>query len=159
MAAPDVELADAIVADINSASRTWSQSFRAERTWVPLWIGKDELDDLQCLVNPWPMVEVLPESRGATYSEYSIDFGFAKRLKNKTRDEIDCLRLVVDEAAKRYTVTNFSVASVGDYVALRRLDEYVSFDPSRLDRDPKSGRYTGDFLSLFRVPYRLIEDY
>ena len=157
MAAPDVELANAIVADLNSDDRGWSLEFEAERTWTPLWIGKDQLSSLQCLVNPWPMVEVTAESRTSTQSEYSIDFGFAKRLENETREEIDCLRDLVDTVYKRYTLTDFTVAGSGKFVALRRLDEYVTFDPSRLDREPGSTNYTGDFLSVFRVPYRFLE--
>lgn len=158
MAAPDVELANAIVADINDAERSWSQPFEAERTWVPLWIGEEELGSLQCLVNPWPIIEVITESRRSTYSELSIDIGFAKRLQAKTRAEIDDLRALIETVYKRYAITPFTIANVGKFVALRRLDEYVTFDPSRLNRDPATGKYTGDFLSIFRVPYRFIED-
>tara|TARA_R110000803_G_scaffold34016_4_gene74448 strand:+ start:1403 stop:1888 length:486 start_codon:yes stop_codon:yes gene_type:complete len=157
MAAPDVELANAIVADMNATARNWTQYFRAERTWTPLWIGKDQLGDLQCIVNPWPIAEVESLSRDSTSSTYSIDFGFAKRLDDQTIEEIDNLRLLVDVAYKRYAKTNYTVANVGTFIALRRLDEYVTFDPSRLDRskDGNTTNYTGDFLSVFRVPYLL----
>jgi len=161
MASPDVELANAIVADINSADRSWSQFLEAERTWVPLWIGKDQLSDLQCIVNPWPVVEVEPESRDFTLSHYSIDFGFAKRLDDKTEKEIDDLRQLVDSVYRRYVVTNFTVANIGVFIPLRRLDEYITYDPSRIqnNKDGNQTYYTGDFLSIFRIPYRLQESY
>ncbi len=157
--APDVELADAIVTDINAAARNWSMTFSAERSWVPLWIGKEELTNLQCLINPWPLVQVSELSRESAESLYSIDFGFAMRLDNKNRVEIDDLRNLIDTVWKRYVVTDFTVASVGRFIPLRRLDEYVSFDPSRLTRhiDGTDIYYVGDFLSMFRVPYLLKE--
>lgn len=159
MDAPDVELAEAIVSDMNDSARDWTQAFQAERTWSPVWIGKEQLKDLQCLVCPWPIVDVMTESRDAVYSVYSIDFGFAKRLEDKTQTEVDSLRLLVDAAMKRYVKTNFNVTDVGNFVALRRTDEYMTFDPTRLSRvqDGNTLNYTGDFLSVFRVPYRLIE--
>lgn len=155
MAAPDIELADALVDDLNDAGRSWYEDFTAERVWKPLWIGKEQLGSLQCLVCPWPVVEVEQESRDKTKDTYSVDVGFAQRLETKTRAEIDALRLMVDAVVERYTVTDFTVAGTGRFVALRRLDEYVTFDPSRLNRVPGTTKYSGDFLSVFRVPYLL----
>jgi len=160
MAAPDVELADAIVADLNHVDRNWDMTFTAVRTWTPLWIGKTELATaLGCLVNPWPVVEVEPEDRHNVRYQLSVDIGFAKRLSDKTRTEIDDLREQVHTITKRYAKTDYTVAGVGTFVALRRLDEYFTFDPSRLTRDPATGKYTGDFLSYFRVPFLLKETY
>jgi len=157
MAAPDVELADAIVADLNHVDRGWSLSFTSERVWVPLWVGEEELSDLQCLVCPWPVVEVEPQDRDTTRSEYSVDIGFAQRLESKTRAEIDALVALVYAVSKRYPVLDFTVAGVGRFVGLRRLDEYVTFDPTRLNRVPGTTEYAGDFLSMMRVPFRLLE--
>lgn len=159
MAAPDIELADALVEDLNDTERNWSLNFKAVRSWKPLWIGKEQLTGVQCLVNPWPIVSVEAEGRDSAKFEYSIDFGFAKRLSEKNTEEIDDLRDLVDAAVDRYIVTNFTVADVGTFVSLRRLDEYVTFDPTRINRtlDGNRTNYTGDFLSMFRVPYRLLE--
>lgn len=159
MAAPDVELAEAIVKDMNDSARDWPLLLEAKRSWVPLWVGKDQLKGLQCLINPWPVVEVTTESRGSCIYQYSIDFGFAKRLENRNTCEIDELRETVEAAANRYTVTDFIVTDIGRFVALRRLDEYVTFDPTRLTRqvDGNATNYVGDFLSIFRVPYRFIK--
>lgn len=157
---PDVELADAIAADINSTSRSWSMYFRAERAYKPLWIGEDELSDLQCLIVPWPIAEIEQKARDSVQETYSIDFGFAKRLNDKTRAEIDELRLLTDSVIRRYLYEPFTVANVGKFVPLRRLDEYVMFDPSRILRtkDGTSRYYSGDFLSVFRIPYRYLRD-
>lgn len=157
MAAPDVELADALVADLNDAGRSWYESFIAERVWEPLWIGKDELSTLQCLVCPWALVDVQAEGRKTTADTYSIDVGFAQRLEAKTRAEIDGLRLIVDTVIKRYLILDFTVAGVGKFVPQRRLDEYVTFDPTRISRVPGTTQYAGDFLSMFRIPYRLLK--
>ena len=159
MAAPAVALSDAIVADLNDSGRSWSQYFKAERVYVPLWIGRVELADLQCLVAPFPVVESEAFPRSASVEHYSIDFGFAKRLDKKTPSEIDDLLVLVDSVATRYKVTGFTVANLGRFVPLRRTDEYVTHDPSRLtpSKQGSEQRYSGDFLSVFRIPYRFME--
>ena len=157
MSAPDVLLADAIVADINSSSRSWSMDFVAERTWRPLWIGKEKLANLQCLINPWPIVDAEMLSRDESQFYYSVDFGFAKRLQEQQRDEIDDLRSLVNSVMNRYVVENIVISGFGTFYPQRKVDEYVTYDPSRLTAQHEGGRYyyTGDFLSLFRVPYYL----
>lgn len=159
MASPDVELAKALITDINSTSRGWSMYFQAERSYKPIWIGKDELGDLQCLINPWPEIESETLDRTSSQDFYSIDFGFAKRLDAKTIEEIDDLRTLVDTVRTRYMRTDLTVANVGKFIPLRRTDEYVAFDPSSLSTQRVQGktRYAGDFLSVFRVPYRFLE--
>ena len=159
MATPDVELAKAIVDDINSTSRSWSMYFQAERSYKPIWIGKEELGDLQCLINPWPEVESEALDRSSSQDFYSIDFGFAKRLDAKTMEEIDDLRYLVHSVRARYMVTDLTVANVGKFIPLRRTDEYVAFDPTSLSTQRVQGktRYAGDFLSVFRIPYRFLE--
>ena len=159
MATPDVELAKAIVDDINSTSRSWSMYFQAERSYKPIWIGKEELGDLQCLINTWPEVESEALDRSSAQDFYSIDFGFAKRLDAKTMEEIDDLRYLVHSVRARYMVTDLTVANVGKFIPLRRTDEYVAFDPTSLSTQRVQGvtRYAGDFLSVFRIPYRFLE--
>lgn len=156
MNAPDIELADAIVADINSSSRSWTLPLQAERTWKPLWIGKDKLEDLQCLVNPWPVVESEAYERKQSLEYYSIDFGIAKRLDGKDRNEIDSLRNLVDSMIERYKLQDFAVSGMGNFRSGRYLDEYVAFDPSRLSSETSGSKrhISGYFLSMFRVRYR-----
>lgn len=159
MSAPDVLLCEAIVADVNSSDRTWPAYFQAERSYKPIWIGKEELSDLQCLIALWPVVDAEPKERNQAEFDFSVDFGFAKRLDGKTREEIDELRQLVDTVLRRYLITDFVVEDVGRFVPLRRTDEYVAYDPSRLSRTKvgNSLNYTGDFLSVFRIPYRFLE--
>ena len=104
MAAPDVGLGNAIVADVNDGARAWPLTLTAERTYIPIWIGEDGLDaddDLKCLINVWPLAEVEPFERKATRSSYSFDFGFGKRLDNAVVADLDNIREVVDLAFER----------------------------------------------------------
>ena len=161
--APDTALADAIVADINDSTRSWSRPFVAERSWVPVWLGEQELTPgrLVCLVNPWPEIESRPLSRDQAEFDFEVDFGFAERLQDQYRGTIDDLRDLVHSAVARYTKTNFTVAGVGQFIALRQTSVYAAFDPQQLTRtiseDNGELRYTGDFMSVFRVPYRFLE--
>lgn len=160
MTAPDVGLATAIVADLNDVARSWDLSFTAERTYTPTAIGEVDLgDEIVCLVNPWAEVEVESLGRDTTRSTYPIDIGFMKRLEDKTITEIDGLRDLVTDVISRYIVLDITVAGVGKFVPLRRLDLYITFDPDRLDRTVLDGstKYTGDFLSIFRIPYVLVD--
>jgi len=158
MASPVVELGDAIVTDINATARNWSMYFRAERVWKPLWIGKEQLSDLQCLIAPWPIAEIEQRDRTSSQETYSIDFGFAKRLDAKTRSEMDDLQLLIDTVLQRYLKQVFVVANVGQFIPLQRVDEYVMWDPMQasVSRDDTHTYYSGDFLSLFRIPYRFL---
>ena len=160
MAAPAVALSDAIVADLNDSGRSWSQYFKAERVYVPLWIGRVELADLQCLVAPFPVVE--SEAFPRTVHPLSITQLISVLRNDSTRrhrSEIDDLLVLVDSVATRYKVTGFTVANLGRFVPLRRTDEYVTHDPSRLtpSKQGSEQRYSGDFLSVFRIPYRFME--
>ena len=162
MAAPEKELADALVSDLNNVSRGWTFPFTAERVHVPVWDGEQELEpgNLACFVSPWADVQTESLDRSNALYRFEIDIGFAMRLEAQYRETIDDLRNLVHTAVKRYVSLDITVNGLGKFVPLRRTSLYVTLDPSQLHRqlgDDGKVYYTGDFVSVFRVPYRFLE--
>lgn len=150
MATADVQLADAIVARLNELAEG---RFRAERTWVPDWDSRRELQTLQVAVQPsvTPSGELVSRSR--IMETWPVDIAFAVRLQEKTRDEIDCLLQLVDEVRESLQIAEIEA---GDMRFRATGFEFVArFDPEQLQREYRESQvvYVGYFLSVLRIPF------
>lgn len=154
---PDIELADAIVADLNA--QTFSIGFEAERTWLPQWDQLKELADLAVIVQPSPTPQAAPFERKNLQETWPIDIGFARRLRNKDRDEVDALVGLVDEVCEYivplddtpgfYEITDSTMQCNG-------WEFLTRFDPNQLSREKlpdNSINYVGNFLSVIRFNF------
>lgn len=88
-----IEIADAMVAELNAA--TFTQSFTAERGYHPVL----ELPDLKVL-----KVSIIPKTktaaagtRSASQNDYQIDLAVQKKLGAEAKAESDALMLLVQE--------------------------------------------------------------
>lgn len=152
----DIALADDIVQEL---SARWPEHFVAERTWVPAWDCRLELDTLQVAVQPGPdpAGELVERDADGVWEVWPIDIGFAQRLTAKTREEIDGLITLVDEVRTFLQLQNFQLPD-GRLFQSRGFEFLARFDPTLLDRQVVANNvvYAGTFLSIFRVPfYRL----
>ncbi|MGE0606561.1 MAG: hypothetical protein AB7O62_05480 [Pirellulales bacterium] len=121
-----VEIADAVVADLNAA--TLSQPLSAQRLYVPSFCAQD-LAELKVVVVP-RAEDGSTASRSATQHEYTIDVGLLKRVPNATPAEVDPLMLLTQE--------------IGDYFRFRspagrterwlRTEVRVPFSPEHMEQ-------------------------
>lgn len=93
MAAKIVNLAEAVVVELNGAS--FSQPFTASRHYVPKIDLKDAAT-LSVLVAPSGFSTAIA-SRANDDEEFTIDIGVLKRLTAEGNDELDPLMLLVEE--------------------------------------------------------------
>lgn len=148
---PDVALADHIVLQLNGLAYG---RFYAERTWVPDWDGRTELDTLQVAVQPGPDPSGEIIERDTISENWPIDIGFARRLDDHSREQLDELIGIVDDARSLLQLAEYEVADGRQFVATG-FEFLARFDPTRLNRQLQSGKvlYSGAFLSVFRVPF------
>jgi hypothetical protein len=153
----DIALADDIVAELNSR---WEGTFVAERTWVPEWDTRLELDTLQVAVQPAPNPTGVRWERDAVPREiWPIDVGFAKRLTAKDRSEIDALLTVVDDVREFLQLNTFTLDAPDGRVFTAQGFEFLArFDPELLARKKVDDQvvYAGSFLSIIRFPFELV---
>lgn len=107
-----VTLADEVTADLNKKAGGWSQSFKAERKYVP----KKELEatdvlTVQTAIAAW---RVSPDNRTEWEHEYDIDIGLMYRANEKAGDQatakFDELLLLVQQIADHYQDTRPTLA-------------------------------------------------
>lgn len=155
--APDIALADDIVSELKA--RRWRLKFDVQRTWVPEWSKQaGELDKLQCAVQPsiQPSGEV--NERTDVLETWPIDIAFAVNLQKKTRAEIDTLVRLVDDVRQFLQLQSFVLAD-GRHFAGMGFEFLLRFDPRTITREIVDGceAYVGEFVSVFRVPYLLLD--
>lgn len=148
----DIALADDIVAELNDR---WSGTFSAERTWVPDWDARIELESLQVAVqpSPHPTGEMWDRS-GLARETWPIDVGFAQRLSARDCAEIDTLLGVVDEVREFLQFAEFTLPD-GRHFQGRGFEFLARFDPDLIRRQLVDGQvvYAGAFLSVVRFPF------
>lgn len=151
MDSPDLALADLIVDDLNGH---FAGQFKAERTWVPDFEVKSELDTFRLAVQPGPDPTGEVFERSGLQETWPLDFCFAKRLDNNTRQDIDNLMAVVDRVRQRVHLSDWS-NSVAAWHGIG-FQFLVRFDPAECQRKRMTDNtivYAGRFMSLFRVPF------
>ena len=98
MAADILNLADAIVTDLNGHS--FSQPFTAERGYLPTF-ELPELGDLKVIVVPKEDDGKL-DTRTASTHDYAIDIGVQKKPPTIDNADLDPLMLLVQEIADHF---------------------------------------------------------
>lgn len=161
MSSPDIQLADELVADINTFG--WSAyALVAKRVWVPEWEPrKGELNTLRCGVIPGltPKGSIAQGERERPFTEWPIGFCFAGKLNDKTRDEVDAFANVIEELRQRYCSTIITTDDGREFFAINF--QYIArFDPSQLDRieTEADDEYAGTFSSALLINFQLLDN-
>ncbi|MGC1272794.1 MAG: hypothetical protein WBC44_03740 [Planctomycetaceae bacterium] len=152
MATPcDIALADEIVAAINGRF----DGVTAERTWLPDWDQKIELKGLRVCVQPGTTPSAELVEREKLWEIWPIDVGFARRLQEHTREEIDGLICLVDQVRELLQLSQWKDGEGRIYESIG-YEFLARFDPTLLDRQVVDGNvtYAGSFLSLVRFDFR-----
>lgn len=111
-----VDVANAIVVELNHADRSWSSQFEALRTWLPVYEPPD-LDVLRVSVVPLT-TELVQFDRGHDRHQFGLVIDFQRRVSPADRDQIDALdRLaqdVQDFFADNHRLTGLTAWQVTD---------------------------------------------
>lgn len=151
MAAPDLEIADAITAALNG--EVWTIPFTADRLYVTDWDVKKELEFLQVGVWPADAAGELWE-RNRMAKNYQIGITFAQRVTRQTRAQLDDLLNLVTAVQEFLELAEVSTPTRGDFVN-QGWDYSLRFDPNRLERHISGGTvlYSGLFASVITLDY------
>jgi len=136
--ASSIQMADAIVEELNSSERVWSESFTAVRKYLP--VGRMSSNDFKNLV-----VTVMPReydaelaTRSGTESDITIDIGIQKHTGSLT-EYIDPLVYLGEQFANLF---RNEVLTGADGIAFTCFEAKLSpvYVPEHLER---FGVYTG----------------
>lgn len=109
MAATEVDLANAVVTELNDAARAWTGAFTAVRKWLPVWDDDDHVS-LRCWVTPMTL-ETAKLARTKQLFSYGITIDLAKYIVDQsTNTEIDAL-VITAEQVHDYFRINTSVGN------------------------------------------------
>jgi len=126
MPAAIVQLADAVVADLNAA--TFSQSFTAQRSYLPRW-KLEELATIRVTVVPKDDVGERA-SRAQWQEDYQLDVAIQQRLGANETAQMDALVLLGQELADYFKSRN----PAGDLATLVAVAFAPLFDPDHLEK-------------------------
>lgn len=126
MPAAIVQLADAVVADLNAA--TFSQSFTAQRSFLPRW-KLEELATIRVTVVPKDDVGERA-SRAQWQEDYQLDVAIQQRLGANETAQMDALVLLGQELADYFKSRN----PAGDLATLVAVAFAPLFDPDHLEK-------------------------
>ena len=126
MPATIVQLADAVVADLNAA--TFSQPFTAQRSYLPRW-KLEELATIRVTVVPKDDVGERA-SRAQWQEDYQLDVAVQQRLGASETAQMDALVLLGQELADYFKSRN----PAGDLATLVAVAFAPLFDPDHLEK-------------------------
>ena len=126
MPAAIVQLADAVVADLNAA--TFSQPFTAQRAYLPRW-KLEELATIRVTVVPKDDVGERA-SRAQWQEDYQLDVAIQQRLGANETAQMDALVLLGQELADYFKSRN----PAGDLATLVAVAFAPLFDPDHLEK-------------------------
>jgi hypothetical protein len=126
MPAAIVQLADAVVADLNAA--TFSQPFTAQRSYLPRW-KLEELATIRVTVVPKDDVGERA-SRTQWQEDYQLDVAIQQRLGANETAQMDALVLLGQELADYFKSRN----PAGDLATLVAVAFAPLFDPDHLEK-------------------------
>lgn len=126
MPAAIVQLAEAVVADLNAA--TFSQSFTAQRSYLPRW-KLEELATIRVTVVPKDDVGERA-SRAQWQEDYQLDVAIQQRLGANETAQMDALVLLGQELADYFKSRN----PAGDLATLVAVAFAPLFDPDHLEK-------------------------
>ena len=126
MPAAIVQLADAVVTDLNAA--TFSQPFTAQRSYLPRW-KLEELATIRVTVVPKDDVGERA-SRAQWQEDYQLDVAIQQRLGANETAQMDALVLLGQELADYFKSRN----PAGDLATLVAVAFAPLFDPDHLEK-------------------------
>lgn len=126
MPAAIIQLADAIVSDLNT--HTFSQSFIAQRTYLPRW-QLEELTSIRVSVVPKDDVGERA-SRSQWQEDYQLDVAIQQKLGTNETAEMDTLILFAQELADYFKTRN----PTGNLATLTAVAFAPLFDPEHLEK-------------------------
>ena len=126
MPAAIVQLADAVVADLNAT--TFSQPFTAQRSYLPRW-KLEELATIRVTVVPKDDVGERA-SRAQWQEDYQLDVAIQQRLGANETAQMDALVLLGQELADYFKSRN----PAGDLATLVAVAFAPLFDPDHLEK-------------------------
>lgn len=126
MTAVIVQIADAVVADLNA--HPFSQPFTAVRTYLPRY-KLELLADIQVSVVPKDDVGQRA-SRAQWQQDYKLDLAIQQRLASNEREQLDQLILLGQELADYFKDHN----PVGNQTVLIECGYAPLFDPDHLEQ-------------------------
>jgi hypothetical protein len=151
MAATILDIADAVVAALNGA--TLSQTFVAERFYVPVKDLQRDLGSLKVLVVPKSLA-LVPVSRNSDDHTYLIDIAIQKRISKdaltniQKKAECDPLVRLMEEIVDLFR--GKALAGQAGVSCMKAENPWV-FDPGSLDEE-------GTFLSLATLHFAKVRD-
>jgi len=126
MPAVIVQIADAIVADLND--HDFSLEFTAERTYMPRY-KTEELEQVQVSVVPKDDVGQRA-SRAQWQQDYKIDLAIQQKLGDDEQAQMDALILLGQELADYFKEQNLA----GNLAVLTECGYAPLFDPEHLEK-------------------------
>jgi hypothetical protein len=126
MPAAILQLADAVVADLNAA--TFSQSFLAARAYIPRW-KLEELATIRVTVVPKDDVGERA-SRSQWQEDYQLDVAIQQKLSSNETAQMDGLILLGQELADHFKTRN----PTGDLATLTAVAFAPLFDLEHLEK-------------------------
>lgn len=126
MPAVIVQIADAIVADLND--QDFSLEFTAERTYLPRYKTED-LEQVRVSVVPKDDVGQRA-SRAQWQQDYKIDLAIQQKLGDDEQAQMDALILLGQELADYFKEQNLA----GDLAVLTECGYAPLFDPEHLEK-------------------------
>ena len=126
MPAAIIQLADAIVADLNTA--TFGQAFIAQRTYLPRW-KLEELATIRVTVVPKDDIGERA-SRAQWQEDYHIDVAIQQRLAANEQEQLDALIGLAEELADYFKSRN----PTGNLATLIAVAFAPLFDPEHLEK-------------------------
>ena len=126
-----VQIANAVVAELNDTARNWSVPFEAEKKWRPVW-NDDELNDLRVAVVPLTLAET-KVSRKQRQSDYGIAIDLQRHLDAETLDaDADLLAKTAEEVQEWFTDENgHELAGMAGWRVMEATQEDI-YDLARL---------------------------
>lgn len=93
----EVQIADAIVGELNSPGRGWLRPFTARRYWLPNY-SSEELQTLQVAVVPVGIGELVKQSRQPVNQwQYTIAVDFQQVVQTATPTDLDALTKTAEQ--------------------------------------------------------------
>lgn len=148
MTAPLLAVADAVVTLLNAASDagTFSQEFRAERLYVPVYQLADEVRLLKVTVLARGQTHERADRGNLLACAYLVDVGVQKRVPGLDwgdKTELDALMGLAQELADYLWKTPLSSPSVKAFA----IENDPAYDPAHLEE-------LRQFTSVLTVTYR-----
>src|SRR5262245_43466383 len=99
MPATEINIADAVVTELNDSARSWAGQFVATREWLPVYIRTETSDPLSALKVAVMTLgnEQARLTRAKDQFKFDVHVDFQKRVDNRNTTEMDALSLLAEQ--------------------------------------------------------------